>query len=196
MPRFLKITLFIIFTLVLFAIASILLFIFLPFYSFLFFSLIIVLFDIVAIVEKRFLKEPPKLSLNKKLLLSWIPFFSLPLTFVILAKLLHTTFSFPIEKTSSLLQSLTLFSNSVLLVLENKRIIDQKLFRSWIIDSAVYGSLTIPSLIVAILLFSGFKGISPRIEDFSFEIAFTGFLLLVLIDRRKYFLCNNKLESC
>lgn len=194
--RVLKIILLIIFTFALFAIITIPLMIFLTSYFFyIFIPLCVILFDIVAIVEKKVLKEPPKLISNKKLLLSWIPFFCLSLIFVVLAKLLETASSFPIEKIPPLLESLTLFSNSILLALENKRNIDQKSFRSWTIDSAVYVSLTIPFLIVAILLFFGSKGISPRIEDFSFEVALTGFLLLTLMDRRKYFLCNDNLKS-
>lgn len=190
-PRFLKIILLIILTLALFVIALILLLTFLPSYSFLFFPSAIIVFDIVAIVENRILKESPQFVPKKKLLLSWISIISLSFILIALAKFLEIIFFFPIEKISPLFESLTLLSNSVLLVIENKSAVGKKSYRSWVVDSAVYGFLTIPFLIVSVLNFISFKSISPKIEDFSSELAFVGFFLLILIDRRKYFLCND-----
>lgn len=183
----LKIILFAILTLALFVITLILLLTFLPSYSFLFFPSAIIMFDIVEIVEKWILKESLQFVPKKKLLLSWVSIISLSFILIALAKLLEIAF-FPIEKISTLFESLTLLSNSVLLIIENRRAIDQKSIRSWAISSAVYGSLSVPFLIVSVLNFFSFKSISPKIVNFSSELAFVGFFLLILIDRRKYFL--------
>jgi hypothetical protein len=169
--------------------------IFSQYFSYTFFLLLIIMFDISAIVEKRILKEPPELFSTKNLPLSWIPFFSLIFVFAIFAKLSEMT-SLPVEVISPLLESFALFSGSVLVAIQNRSsAIAQKSIRLWVIGSVVYVSLTIPYLIIAILSLFGFKYMSPRIEDFSFEVAFTGFLLLILIERRHYFLSSNKLES-
>ncbi len=183
----LKIILFAILTLALFVITLILLLTFLPSYSFLFFPSAIIVFDIVEIVEKWILKESLQFVPKKKLLLSWVSIISLSFILIALAKLLEIAF-FPIEKISTLLESLTLLSNSVLLIIENRRAIDQKSLRSWAISSAVYGSFSVPFLIVSALNFFSFKSISPKIVNFSSELAFVGLFLLILADRGKYFL--------